>query len=126
LRVFKVKVFARFQRKERVGDEALCRAVLDIEAGLIDADLGGGLVKQRIARKAEGKRGGYRTIIAYRARGRAVFLFGFAKNTKANLDPDEHAELARRGQLWLAADDDVIAEAVGDERLVEIDCDTQD
>ena len=97
MRVFKEKGFARFQRKERISDTALCKAVRDMAAGLIDADLGHGLIKQRVARPGQGKRGSYRTIIAYRVKKRAVFLFGFAKSGKANLDADELDELAKRG-----------------------------
>lgn len=123
MRAFKVKVFARFQRKERLSDDALCRALRDIEAGLVDADLGQGLVKQRVARQGKGKSGGYRTIIAYRSRKRAVFLFGFAKSDKADLEPDELKELVRRGALWLAADNETIDTAIEDERLLELEYD---
>jgi hypothetical protein len=66
VRVYKTKPFARFQRRERISDETLCTAIGDAEAGLIEADLGGGLIKQRVARTGSGKRGGYRTVIAYR------------------------------------------------------------
>src|ERR1700683_1838925 len=59
--------------------------------GLIDADLGSGLLKQRVARAGEGRSGGYRTIIAYRAGDRAVFLYGFAKNERDNIGDDELA-----------------------------------
>ena len=76
MRVFKTKAFARIARKEALGDKALTEAVADIERGLIDADLGGGLIKQRIARTGEGKRGGFRTLIACHFGKRAIFLFG--------------------------------------------------
>ncbi len=104
MRVFRVKVFVRFQRKEGVRDAVLRKAVQDAEAGLIEADLGQGLIKQRVARPGAGRRGGYRTIIAYRRRDRAVFLYGFAKNAKADLTPDELEDVARnlaaRVDLW--------------------------
>ena len=122
MRVFKVKVFARFQRGERLSDNALCQAVHDAEAGLIDADLGSGLIKLRLARPGQGKRGGYRTILAYRMRDRAVFLFGFAKSGKAKLEPDELADLVQAGARWLHAKDDVIGAAIIDARLMEVDC----
>jgi hypothetical protein len=64
---------------------ALCRAVRDAERGLIAADLGGGVIKQRIARPGQGKSGGFRTLIVFRAGTRAIFLHGFAKNEKDNL-----------------------------------------
>jgi len=126
VRIFKVKVFTRFQRGESMRDEALCRAVRDAEAGLIDANLGGGLIKQRVARPGRGKRGGYRTIIAYRTRDRSVFLFGFAKSAKADLKPDELADLSRVGARWLKASDQEIETAIADDELKEVDCDEED
>ena len=60
MRVYKVKVFARFQRREHITDETLAKAVKSAEEGLVDADLGGGLIKQRVARPGQGKSGGYR------------------------------------------------------------------
>ena len=111
------KGFTRFQRKEGIGDKALCDAVSDAAAGLIDADLGHGLIKQRVARQGQGKRGGYRTVIAYRVKKRAVFLFGFAKSRMANLDPGEQAELVKRGAVWIGASDVVIERAITTEEL---------
>ena len=74
MRVFKTKVFRRFQRKERMRGANLVEAVARAEKGLIDADLGHGLIKQRIARDGAGKSGGFRTIIAFRKGDRAAFL----------------------------------------------------
>jgi hypothetical protein len=122
VRVFKEKGFSRFQRKEGISDKRLCEAMRDAAAGLIEADLGLGLIKQRVARPGHGKRGGYRTIIAYRVKKRAVFLFGFAKSGKANLDPDELTELAKRGAVWLEASDAVLKRALKTEELKEVDC----
>lgn len=53
-----------------------------VEAGLIDADLGSGLIKQRIARQGRGKSGGYRSILIVRSGERAIFVFAFAKSDK--------------------------------------------
>ena len=89
MRVFKTKWFGRFARKERLSDQKLAEAVREVERGLHDGDLGGGLIKKRIARAGEGKRGGYRTIIVYRRGKRAVFVYGFAKSDKADLSPVE-------------------------------------
>jgi hypothetical protein len=74
MRTFKTKWLVRFVRQEQVTDKSLREAVRCAERGLIDADLGGGLIKQRVARKGKGRSGGYRMIVAYRAQGRAVFL----------------------------------------------------
>jgi hypothetical protein len=125
MRVFKLRAFARFQRREGLSDEALCRAVADAEAGLIDADLGGGLIKQRVARKGRGKSGGYRTLLAYRSEDRAVFLFGFAKSDRDNIDNAELRRWRGRGSALLALDDDGIDELMADDELAEIDCDDE-
>jgi len=82
----------RYARRERISHKALLEAVERAESGLIDADLGGGLIKQRVAREGQGRSGGYRTIIAYRRAGRAVFMIGFAKSTRANIGQEDIAE----------------------------------
>ena len=71
---------------------------------MIDADLGHGLIKQRVARRGEGKSGGYRTIVAYRARDRSVFIYGFAKNKQANITKDDERDLKDYGALILVLD----------------------
>ncbi len=76
------KWMARFTRRERIDQSSLREAVSRAEQGQIDADLGGGVIKQRVARPGKGRSGGYRTIIAYRREGRAVLLYGFAKSER--------------------------------------------
>ena len=88
MRVFKNKVFAKWADKEGLTDKALIAAVAEIEQGLIDADLGGGVFKKRIA-TAKGKSGGSRTLIAYRVADKAFFVYGFTKNAKANITATE-------------------------------------
>lgn len=75
----------RFARRERIRDSSLCEAIRRAERGLIDADLGGGIIKQRVARPGQGRSGGYRTVLAYRSGDRAVFLYGFAKSERENI-----------------------------------------
>ena len=86
MRNFKSKWFTKFARKEGISDEKLIQAVHDVDVGNIDADYGGGVVKQRIARPQEGKSGGYRTIILYRRGDKAFFVYGFAKSVMENID----------------------------------------
>jgi len=88
-RVFKTRWFQRFARKEKIGDAVLLEAVARAEKGQVDADVGGGVIKQRIARPGQGKSGGYRTIILFRQGERAVFVYGFAKSERANIDAHE-------------------------------------
>ena len=66
MRTFKTRPFARFTHRECIADEALCDAVERAERGLVDADLGGGVIKQRIAWRGQGRSGGFRTIVAFR------------------------------------------------------------
>lgn len=125
IQVYRLKAFARFQRRERIPDKALGKAIADAERGLVDADLGSGLIKQRAARTGQGKSGGYRTIIAYRRGDRAVFLFGFAKSERANLDDDELVAWRRIGRAYLALDDELLEAAVAAEELVEMSYDQE-
>jgi len=120
MQVFLTKWMARFARQEKISDASLCEAITRAERGLIDADLGGGLIKQRVARQGEGRSGGYRTIVAYRRAGRAVFLYGFAKQERDNIGPDELMELRRVGQNWLGASEQTISEALEEEKLQEV------
>lgn len=91
MRVFKNAWFHRFARKQHISDTALLEAISRAERGQIDADLGGGVIKQRVARKGQGKSGGFRTIILYRAAGRAFFVYGFSKSDRDNIDNEEEA-----------------------------------
>jgi hypothetical protein len=63
MRAFKTKWFARFARQELIADASLWEAIERAERGLIDADLGGGLIKQRVSRHGKGRSGGYRVIV---------------------------------------------------------------
>lgn len=120
MRVFKTRWFSRFARQERIGDASLREAIARAERGLIDADLGGGLIKQRVARRGQGRSGGYRTIIAYRAKGRAVFLYGFAKSERENIDSKQLATAREFAAKWLAADPARIAWAIEEDELQEV------
>ena len=115
MRILLVKTFRRFQRRERISDAALSDAISRAEKGLVDASLGGGLVKQRVARSGKGKSSGYRTIIAYRSGQRAVFLLGFAKSEQGNIDDDELADLKRIGAGLLGRTDREIDATVAEE-----------
>jgi hypothetical protein len=88
--------------------------------GLIDADLGGGVIKQRVARPGRGRSGGYRVLLAYRAGTRSVFVFGFAKSERANIDDAELATLRDIAAAWLAADARALAQAIEHGLLQEV------
>ena len=105
MRVFKLKAFARFAQKEGINDTKLADAVLEIENGLNVVNLGGGFVKNRVGRTGGGKKGGYRTAIAYGEGIRSVFLYGFPKNDKADLTDLELDSLKQLAKIYLRLSD---------------------
>jgi len=120
MRIFKTKWMVRYVRRERIADQSLKEAIERAGQGMIDADLGGGLIKQRVARRGQGRSGGYRMIVAYREGNRAVFLYAFAKNERDNIGPDELQSFREIGAAWLKADARQLAQAVEDDRLQEV------
>ena len=123
MRVVKTKWFARFARKEDISDKKLSDAVREAEEGLIDGELGGGLIKKRVARAGKGKRGGYRTIIVYRTGIRSVFVYGFPKGAKANLSAGELDAYQKLAQVYLSLSDADMAKALGADELEEVNYD---
>jgi hypothetical protein len=120
VRIFKTKWFARFARKEHISDKMLMNAIREIEQGLIDGELGAELIKKRVARIGEGKRGGYRTIIAYRAGSLLVFLYGFPKNAKSNLSQVELDVYRRLAHIYLGFSNVDLAKAQQDGEVEEV------
>ena len=123
MRIFKTRPFRRFARSEDISDGALRDAVHRAEAGRIDADLGGGVIKQRIARRGEGKSGGFRSIVLFRRGARAFFVYGFAKSDRDNIKADELRGFRRLADEMLSLDDRALAAAVANGTIVEIDHD---
>lgn len=119
-RVFKTRWFERFARKQKIGDAALVDAVARAEKGQVDADLGGEVIKQRIARPSQGKSGGYRTIIFFRRGTRAVFAYGFAKSDRANIDADEEKQFKEAAHYVLRLTEKQIEELLKNGDFVEV------
>ena len=120
-RVFVTEEFARFARKARIADDALVEAIDRADRGLVDADLGGGLLKLRIARPNESRSHGLRTLVAYVREGKAFFVYGFAKNDAANVSgPAERAFRVYGGELQ-GLDEAGVAANVARGRLREIE-----
>jgi hypothetical protein len=126
VRIYATRWFARFVRREGITDADLREAVRRAEKGLVDADLGGGVLKQRIARPGAGKRGGFRSIVIFRAGKRAIFVYGFAKNARATIRPDELLGFKRLAAEMLGYDKAALAKAVASGALEEVGCDAQD
>jgi hypothetical protein len=120
MRVFMTRWFARYARREGLGTKGLTEAVERAERGLIDADLGGGLIKQRIARPGGGRSAGYRTVIAYRTRHRAVYIYGLAKSDRENFAENELKVAREIASVWLPAGEEQIMHGVREGSLVEV------
>lgn len=119
-RAFKTRHFSRWMRKTEMTDDALCAAVAEMARGLIDADLGGGVVKKRIGLAGRGKRGGARALIATNKENRWFFVYGFEKNDRANIAADELAALQDIAGQLLIRTDRQLDQAVDDGSLKEI------
>ena len=119
-RGFKVKTFERWMRKAGLTDAMLRVAVEEMSRGLIDASLGGHLVKKRVARTGFGKRGGYRTIVAKKVDQHWFFLFGFEKSERSNIDQVELRVLQEIGETLLAFTEAELNGALQSGELLEI------
>jgi len=100
----------------------LCRAIAEILAGTVDADLGGGVFKQRLRRKGQGKSGGFRTILLLRVGSFGIFAYGFAKNERANITQEELSAWRQIAKELLPSQPAVKA-AVAEGKLIEVICD---
>jgi len=124
--IYKTRWFDRWAKKQGLSTDALCEAVREMDAGLFEADLGGGLLKKRIARSGEGKRGGFRTLVATNKGDRWIFVFGFQKNERSNIDKDEQEALKKLSMYLLSLTSPAIDKAQSDGELMEVNCDAQD
>jgi hypothetical protein len=118
--IYKTRSFARWVKREGLADRDLCDAVVEMQKGLIDARLGGGLIKKRVARSGHGKRGGYRVILASNLGDRWVFMFRFAKNERDNVDDDELRLMKRLASAFLEMDDRMLRQALTSGEILEI------
>lgn len=111
-RVYATAHFVRFAKKARIADGVLVDAIERAERGLVDADLGGGVVKLRIARPNEGRSGGYRTLVALVVDRRGFFLLGYAKNDLENIGDVAERNLRRDAQALQSLTEDELATLV--------------
>ncbi|MGF1626913.1 MAG: type II toxin-antitoxin system RelE/ParE family toxin [Alphaproteobacteria bacterium] len=123
MRVFKTRPFIRFAVREQIADAALCAAIQRAGEGLIDADLGGGVIKQRLSREGQGKSGGFRSVVLFRRGERAFFVYGFAKNARDNIRSDELKAFRRLADEMLSLDAKSLTAVIANGTVMEIDCD---
>lgn len=124
--VFQTRWFSRWARKQGLSASALCAAVAEIQQGLYEADLGGGLVKKRVARPGQGKSRGFRTLIATNRGDRWIFVFGFPKNVRSNIDQTEEAALKLLSAKLLVLSARDLKTAVEAGELLEVMCDEKE
>jgi hypothetical protein len=124
--IYKTRWFDRWARKEGLATPSLCAAVREMASGLFDADLGSGLFKKRIGRPGQGKSGGYRTLVATNRGNRWLFVYGFPKNERSNIDKDEAEALKKLAAHLLSLTAQAVTEAVQAGELIEVNCDEKD
>lgn len=120
MRVYQTKEFARFARKERLSIKALLQAAADVAQGQFNADLGGGVFKQRVARSGAGKSGGYRSILFFKSGRHTFFAYGFAKSERANVSAKELKALRKLADELLGYSAVKIAAAEAKGALIEL------
>jgi hypothetical protein len=124
--IYKTRHFARWARKAGLNDLLLKTAVLEIKSGLLEADLGGGIVKKRIALPGRGKRGSTRTLLATNMDDRWFFIFGFEKNERENISENELSTLKKLAKDLLGMTVTQITVAVEEGSLVEVEHETKE
>jgi len=120
--VYMTRWFERWARKQDLSTRTLCTAVREMQAGLYEADLGGGLLKKRIARPGHGKSAGYRTLVATNKGNKWFFVFGFSKNVRSNIDKDEEESLKKLASYLLSLSPAALTTAERAGELMEVDC----
>jgi hypothetical protein len=121
LRIFKSRWFERFARREGIADAVLREAIARAERNQIDANLGGWVIKQRIARPGQGRSKGYRTIILFRRGARSFFVYGFSKSQRANISDEEKEQFKEAAKIVLSLRENVLAEQLKRGDFVEVE-----
>ena len=122
MRIFKNKWFTRYARRENINDALICQDVAQINPGVADADLGGGVIKQRIARPGDGKSGGFWVIILFKVDGLAFFVYGFAKSERGNIAANELKAFRKLALTMMNLDSKALEQANIEGALLEIAC----
>ncbi len=120
MQIFKHQRFSQWAKAEGITDATLKAAVEELVQGLFDANLGGGLYKKRVARRGQGKRGAYRTLVAFQREDRSVFVFGFAKKERANLSKTQLVIYKRLAKDYLQATNNDIQQLIRQGILTEV------
>jgi len=120
MQIFKNVWFRRFAKREKISDKTLQKAIARANKGAFDANLGGHVIKQRIARAGQGKSSGYRTIIIFKKEDKAFFVYGFAKNAQDNISKSELNAFKQAAKELLALSDEQIERLLANKSLIEV------
>jgi len=115
------KWFKKWSKKVKLTNDDLLVAISDLEDGLSTIDLGSHLFKVRVKREHSGKSSGFRTIIVYQEGEKAIFLYGFGKNEKENIDKAELQYFKKLGNDLLALDSEELEESIGQKTLFDLE-----
>ena len=118
--IYKTKWFGKWALKSGLSDAALCTAVSELDNNLFDANLGGDVYKKRVGIANQGKRGGARTLIAFKKDDNVFFMYGFAKNTQANIKIDELKALKLLAKHLLGYSEKELSKAVKAAELIKV------
>jgi hypothetical protein len=121
--IYQTREFNRWARKQGLPNAALCKAATEMANGLYEADIGGNVLKKRIARSGQGKRGGFRTLVATNRGNLWFFVYGFAKNERSNINQDEAAALKKLAAVLLTLKPIALSQALATMELIEVNCD---
>jgi hypothetical protein len=114
--------FHKWRSKAKLIDKVLCEAAKEIEAGLVDAELGGGVIKKRIAISGRGKRGGARLIVGVRKLDRVFFLYAYEKNQRSTISDKERKAFQLAAKELLSFSESKIKRLVQEESLIFLEC----
>jgi hypothetical protein len=126
VRVFKTKEFGKFARKHGIADEKLCEAIARAEHGEIDAQLRKDVIKQRVGRKNQSRRRGFRTLLAFRLNTRAIFIHGFAKNAQDNVTKAELSTFGKLAKIFLDYKEEQVTPLLETGEWSEVRCNDQE
>ena len=122
MRIYKTKVFSRWAAEQELNDLSLWKAVSEMMSGLIDADLGSGLLKKRVARTGQGKSGSFRTLVATNKGDLWIFIFGFSKNERSNINQKEAKALKKLAEELLSLNEQDLLKAQLNNELIQVNC----
>lgn len=120
MRIFKTKAFNCWAVKTQLCDKILQQVATEIELGQCEASLGGYLYKKRIALGNKGKIGGARVILAFKREDKAIFIYGFSKNQKANITTEEAIALKKLAKMYFMCTEEEIKRLLKIEEFTEV------